>query len=132
MNLKSTFLGLVALTMASLVAGLFATRWITRQQASPKVSKPNRTGGGAAYRPAARPNIVFIITDDHTWQAISSYGGRYMKTPNIDRLAREGAIFRNCLVTNSICGPSRATLLTGAYSHINGCKFNEKVCAVLK
>jgi len=112
MKTKSTFPGLVALTASSLIAGLFATGWITRQQAAPKATKPN---------------IVFIITDDHTWQAISSYGGRYMQTPNIDRLAREGAIFRNCLVTNSICGPSRATLLTGAYSHINGYKLNEKV-----
>lgn len=122
MKFKSTFLGVLALTIASLLAGLFSTGWIARPQAAFKADKPS-----VARPSVARPNILFIITDDHTWQAISSYGGKYMKTPNIDRLAREGALFRNCLVTNSICGPSRATLLTGAYSHVNGYKFNEKV-----
>lgn len=73
-----------------------------------------------------RPNIVFIFSDDHAFQAVSAYGGKLAKTPNIDRIAREGAIFRNALVTNSICGPSRATLLTGKYSHRNGYTLNEK------
>ncbi len=70
-----------------------------------------------------RPNIVFIISDDHAFQAISAYGGRLAEvapTPNIDRIAEEGMLFDNCLVTNSICGPSRATILTGKYSHQNG------------
>lgn len=70
-----------------------------------------------------RPNIVFIISDDHAYQAISAYGGRLAQiapTPNIDRIAEEGMLFENCLVTNSICGPSRATILTGKYSHNNG------------
>lgn len=70
-----------------------------------------------------RPNILFIISDDHAYQAISAYGGRFAKvapTPNIDRIADEGMRFDNCLVTNSICGPSRATILTGKYSHRNG------------
>lgn len=70
-----------------------------------------------------RPNILFIISDDHAYQAISAYGGRFAKvapTPNIDRIADEGMRFDNCLVTNSICGPSRATILTGKYSHQNG------------
>ncbi|MEC7263202.1 MAG: sulfatase [Bacteroidota bacterium] len=70
-----------------------------------------------------RPNIVFIISDDHAYQAISAYGGRLAQvapTPNIDRIAKEGMLFENCLVTNSICGPSRATILTGKYSHKNG------------
>lgn len=75
----------------------------------------------------SRPNIVFIISDDHTWQAISAYGSKLAKTPQIDRIAKEGAILMNNVVTNSICGPSRATLLTGKYSHLNGYKFNEKV-----
>jgi arylsulfatase A-like enzyme len=74
-----------------------------------------------------RPNIIFIISDDHTSQAISAYGSRLANTPNIDRIAREGAILYNNVITNSICGPSRATLLTGKYSHTNGYKFNEKV-----
>lgn len=68
----------------------------------------------------AKPNIVFIFSDDHALQAISAYGSPHIKTPNIDRLAREGAIFRNAFCTNSICAPSRAVLLTGKYNHLNG------------
>lgn len=71
-----------------------------------------------------RPNIIFILSDDHAYQAIGAYGNRIAKTPNIDRIAKEGAIFQNMLITNSICGPSRATLLTGKYSHLNGYKTN--------
>lgn len=69
---------------------------------------------------AKRPNILFIFTDDHAAHAISAYGSRINKTPNIDRIAREGMRFDSCLVTNSICGPSRACILTGKYSHKNG------------
>ncbi len=75
---------------------------------------------GAAAAPAPRPNIVFIMADDHAARAISAYGSRVNETPNLDRLAREGMLFRNALVTNSICTPSRASILTGAYSHKNG------------
>lgn len=67
-----------------------------------------------------RPNIVFIFTDDHAWQTISAYGSKLIQTPNLDRLAHEGIRFDRCLVPNSICGPSRATVLTGTYNHING------------
>ncbi len=76
----------------------------------------------AAADPPRRPNIVLIFADDHAWQAISAYGDarKLLHTPNIDRLAREGMRFDRCLVPNSICGPSRATLLTGKYSHQNG------------
>lgn len=77
--------------------------------------------------PPNRPNIIFIFSDDHTHQAISAYGSTLAKTPNIDRIANEGAILHTNIVTNSICGPSRATLLTGQFSHINGYKLNEKV-----
>lgn len=72
--------------------------------------------------PPKRPNIVFIFSDDHAYQAISAYGDprKLIETPNIDRIAREGARFDRCVVTNSICGPSRATVLTGKYSHENG------------
>ncbi len=70
--------------------------------------------------PKKRPNIIFIFTDDHATQAISAYGGTIMQTPNIDRLATEGAIFLNSFCGNSICGPSRATVLTGLHSHANG------------
>src|SRR2546430_1814297 len=69
---------------------------------------------------AQRPNILFIMSDDHAAHAISAYGSRVNRTPNIDRLAREGAILLNVFATNSICTPSRATILTGQYSHING------------
>jgi len=69
-----------------------------------------------------QPNILFIFSDDHAYQAISAYGDprQLNQTPNIDRLAREGMIFHRALVPNSICGPSRACVLTGKYSHING------------
>lgn len=73
-----------------------------------------------------RPNILVIFSDDHAYQATGIYGNRLVATPNIDRIGREGAVFRNNFVTNSICGPSRATLLTGQYSHINGYKLNER------
>jgi arylsulfatase A-like enzyme len=81
--------------------------------------------GSYAQQPK-RPNIVFIFSDDHAYQAISAYGNKQVQTPNIDRIARQGAKFNNALVTNSICGPSRATLLTGKYSHINGYPLNEQ------
>lgn len=67
-----------------------------------------------------RPNILFIFSDDHAQHAISAYGSKVNKTPHLDRLAVEGARFTNSFVTNSICTPSRATLLTGQYSHLNG------------
>jgi len=67
-----------------------------------------------------RPNIVFIFSDDHARHAISAYGSKVNQTPNIDRIANGGARFANAFVTNSICTPSRATLLTGQYSHLNG------------
>ena len=69
---------------------------------------------------AQRPNILFIMSDDHAYQALSCYDGRLNQTPNLDRLAREGMRFENCFVTNSICGPCRAVILTGKYSHLNG------------
>jgi len=68
------------------------------------------------------PNIVFIFADDHTTQALSAYRHalRLVETPNMDRLAKEGMLFERCVVPNSICGPSRAVILTGKYSHLNG------------
>jgi len=66
------------------------------------------------------PNILLVFTDDHGAQAISAYGSRINRTPNIDRLAREGVRFANCFCTNAICAPSRAVILTGKHSHING------------
>src|SRR4051812_15964116 len=78
--------------------------------------------GRAVAADARRPNIVFIFSDDHAYQAIGAYGDprKLIETPNIDRIAREGMRFDRCIVPNSICGPSRATVLTGKYSHANG------------
>ncbi len=67
-----------------------------------------------------RPNILFIMSDDHAAHAISAYGSRINETPHIDRIAQEGMLFENFFCTNSICSPSRASILTGTYSHING------------
>ena len=78
---------------------------------------PHRT---ARAQEQPRPNILFIMSDDHGYQAISAYGYGLNSTPNIDRLANEGAIFTRAFVTNSICAPSRAVMLTGKYSHLNG------------
>ncbi|MCY3024551.1 MAG: sulfatase [Planctomycetota bacterium] len=69
---------------------------------------------------ARRPNILYIMSDDHAAHAISAYGSVINKTPNIDRLATQGMRFNHCYVTNSICTPSRAAIITGKYSHING------------
>tara|TARA_B100000035_G_scaffold122275_1_gene103997 strand:+ start:94 stop:909 length:816 start_codon:yes stop_codon:yes gene_type:complete len=66
------------------------------------------------------PNIIFIMSDDHAYQAISAYGHSLNETPNIDRIASEGALFNNAFVTNSICAPSRAVMLTGKHSFVNG------------
>ena len=67
-----------------------------------------------------RPNIVYIMSDDHAAHAISAYGSRVNRTPNIDRLAKEGMLMTSVFATNSICTPSRAAILTGQYSHVNG------------
>lgn len=72
-----------------------------------------------------RPNIVYIMSDDHAYQAVSAYGYGLNKTPNIDRLAKEGLLFTRASVTNSLCAPSRAVLLTGKHSFINGKIDNE-------
>ncbi len=69
---------------------------------------------------AEKPNILFIFSDDHAQHAISAYGSKVNKTPHLDRIASDGARFTKSFVTNSICTPSRATLLTGQYSHLNG------------
>lgn len=76
---------------------------------------------------ARKPNIVFIMSDDHGYQAISAYGSDLIRTPAIDRIASEGALLNKAFVTNSICGPSRAVILTGKYSHMNGFMGNKDV-----
>ncbi|HEY5918046.1 MAG TPA: sulfatase [Chryseolinea sp.] len=81
-------------------------------QVSDLFSQPSST--------SKRPNIIFIMSDDHAYQAISAYDKRLIETPNIDRIAKMGMLFTNASVTNSICAPSRATILTGKHSHLNG------------
>src|SRR5687768_8171711 len=81
------------------------------------------SGALMIHAPAAaaeRPNIIFIMTDDHASHALSCYGSKVNQTPHMDRIAAGGMKFANAFVTNSICSPSRATLLTGKYSHLNG------------
>lgn len=73
-----------------------------------------------AVQAQQRPNIIFIMSDDHDADAISAYNKTLINTPNIDRIARQGMLFKKAFVGNSICGPSRATLLTGQHSHKNG------------
>ncbi len=87
------------------------------------VAAGQATVRAAAEAPAGagrRPNIVFIFTDDHARQAIGAYGSRINRTPNLDRLASQGMLFRNSFCTNSVCAPSRAVILTGKHSHVNG------------
>ena len=99
--MKKIALFLLVITLVS--AGIFAFK--------PKKAKRHATN---------RPNIVFIMSDDHAYQAISAYDTRLTQTPNIDRIAKEGMLFTNACVTNSICAPSRAVILTGKHSHLNG------------
>src|SRR2546423_14296968 len=70
-----------------------------------------------AADPARRPNVVFILTDDQRWDCLGCAGHPYLKTPNIDRLAREGVYFKKAFCTTSLCSPCRATILSGLYSH---------------
>jgi arylsulfatase A-like enzyme len=81
---------------------------------------PAEQATGPAPAAATRPNILFVFTDDHASHAISAYGSEINTTPNLDRLASEGMLLRNAFVTNSICAPSRAVILTGKHSHLNG------------
>ncbi|MEM9835041.1 MAG: sulfatase [Bacteroidota bacterium] len=80
----------------------------------------NATTAGANHP----PNIIFILADDHAERAISAYDTSLITTPNLDCIAREGMLFRNSFVTNSICAPARASILTGLYSHLNGKRDN--------
>ena len=109
------------LSFAVVVALVALTAGATRRSAAAE--------RGPTARPR-RPNVLFVYCDDHAYQAISAYqsvsayGLKLNETPNIDRLAREGMRFDNCYVTNSICGPCRAVVQTGKYSHLNGFSCN--------
>jgi len=87
---------------------------------------PMITGCAQKSAPPPRPNIIFIMTDDQTAEQMSCYGHPFIKTPNMDRLANEGARFENCFCTNSLCAPSRASVLTGCYSNISGITGNSE------
>ena len=97
---------------------------MTRREALRTLGLSAPTMLGAA--PVKRPNILFVMTDDQVPQTMGCYGSTVLSTPNFDRLAREGVRFTNCFVTNSLCAPSRASVLTGAYSHINGIRGNSE------
>lgn len=71
-----------------------------------------------------KPNIIFIMTDEHAKRAMSAYSTDLIRTPNLDQIAKDGIQFNNAFVTNSICGPSRAVFLTGKHSHKNGFMLN--------
>lgn len=84
-------------------------------------------GCGSPRKETKRPNIIFIMTDDHTTQAMSCYGGKLIQTPNMDRIANEGIRFDHCYAVNALSGPSRACILTGKFSHMNGFTDNSSI-----
>lgn len=102
---RRTFLKTLAATSASLTSFSCATQFLSRKN-------------------TRKPNILFIFSDDHAVQAISTYGSKINQTPNIDRIAREGIALDRCFCCNSICAPSRAAVLTGKHSHANGLMTN--------
>jgi len=81
--------------------------------------------GLASAQDTARPNILYIMSDDHSCQTVGCYGHNLNETPNLDRIAQSGAFFRNSFVCNSLCRPARAVVLTGKFSHMNGYLDNE-------
>src|SRR5437867_5070078 len=80
--------------------------------------------GAAEADAGQRPNVLFILCDDLRWDALGYAGNRYVKTPNIDRLAKEGVYFKNAFCTTSLCSPSRASILSGLYAHRHGVRDN--------
>jgi len=81
----------------------------------------------SSFKKTEKPNIIFIMSDDHAYQAISAYNPNLNYTPNIDKIASDGIIYNKAFVTNSLCAPSRAVILTGKYSHENGVKGNGEI-----
>lgn len=120
---KNSILKPVVFLLASILLGLAFTSYSCDKD---KKSSESTSVEDSSSKPS--PNIIYIMADDLTTQAISAYGGIYRDiapTPNIDRLANEGMLFQDVLCTNAICGPSRAAILTGKYSNINGYYKNE-------
>lgn len=118
------------MTVPRLLLGAFAALGLSACASNPGAemsiaSPPNPEA--SVEQEKDRPNIIFIMSDDHAQAAISAYGSVISKlapTPNIDRIAQNGALFDNSYVTNSLCGPSRATMLTGQFSHMHGFTMN--------
>ena len=104
------------------ITGLAMTLGITTTGAAAPSDNPKSAIRNPQSAQSQRPNIVFIFSDDHAWQGISAYGDprHLVDTPQLDRIAKEGMRFDRCLTTNAICGPARATVLTGKYNHLNG------------
>lgn len=98
--------------MIKIFALLFVGLMVT--EAAAKMDRPG------SKQEKGRPNIIFIMSDDHAYQAVSAYGDRLIRIPNIARIAKNGMLYSNACVTNSICAPSRFTILTGKHSHLNG------------
>src|SRR5687768_13881236 len=92
---------------------------------APMCDAPGDAYAAAAAEPTGRPNIVFILLDDLRADALSCTGHPFVKTPNIDRIGLEGAIYRNAFVTTPLCVPSRASFLTGQYAHKHGWGFGD-------
>ena len=92
--------------------------------------------GASSRRPRPnaprRPNILFVMTDDQTVKELSCYGSKILQTPNMDRLARGGTRFANCFATNALCAPSRATVLTGCFSHVHGIRGNSETAGEIE
>ncbi|MGW8178796.1 MAG: sulfatase-like hydrolase/transferase, partial [bacterium] len=101
-------------------------RHFNRLSSAVAVSSLASQGNSRAASKGTGPNVIFFMTDDQRSDSLGCAGHPVLKTPNIDRIASEGARFTNAFVTNSLCGPSRATCLTGMYSHNTGVKVNEK------
>jgi arylsulfatase A-like enzyme len=101
---RRSFMKLAAVQTASVVAGCATVN--NKSQAQIKISATGE-----------RPNVVLIVSDDHRWDLMSCAGNKYMKTPNLDRLAKEGILFENAFACSSLCSPSRASILTGKYCH---------------
>jgi arylsulfatase A-like enzyme len=112
MRLPALLTALAAFALTALAPARFA--------AAADAPPGSPSAPGVARPAAGRPNILFIMTDDHAYHAMSCYGSVVNKTPNMDRLAAEGMRFDKFFVTNSICSPARAVILTGKYSHLNG------------
>jgi arylsulfatase A-like enzyme len=120
---KKIFRALFFLLLGLLTAAIvFQNGW--SQKSSHKKSQPDAGNFKNSDNKADKPNIIWITTEGVPLKVLSCYGGTLVKTPNIDRIAREGMLFRNSFCTNALCAPSRATLLTGKYSHLNGMRSN--------